>query len=265
MLGSVTFQVSRFDGAVWQSSDEAQLQGSLNGAPLLRTIIYAHGNWMTSENTRGRGAYAYQRLTQRASEPIRFIIYSWPSQRDGRPLRDVYEKADRSHTDTYYFAHLLARVPLETPLGLLGFSFGGRIVCGGLHLVNGGSLKGRVSPTWPSGRMVRVSLLAPAFDRTWLAENREYGKALNSIETLVNIYNSQDPVLRRFRFIDRIGTPTAAGFLGLTDPRATQPLQSDTRIVQYDCGPYAGSSHDEMNYYQNCCAYNTALDNVLGK
>lgn len=264
----VNFRVARYQAGCWQASDESQLSASFSAAPMMRTIVYAHGNWMTAENTRGRGSYVYTRVAQRAFEPVRFIIYSWPSQRDGRPIRDVYEKADRSNTDTFYFAHFLNRVPLETPLGILAFSFGGRVVCGGLHMVNGGQLEGRVAPAWPAPRLVRVSMLAPAFDRTWLASNQTYGLAMNSIDSLVNIYNSQDPVLRRFRFInrvDRLTSPIAAGFLGLSDPRATQPLQSDQRIRQYDCGPDVGSSHDEMNYYENCCAYNFAIENVLGR
>lgn len=265
-LEPVRFQVSRFECPTgWHTSDEAMLNESFASLPTMRTVVYAHGNWMTADNTVGRGCYVYNRASQRAVEPIRFIIYSWPSQRDGRPLRDLYEKAERSNTDTYYFAHLLSRVPESSALGILGFSFGGRVVGGGLHLVAGGTLDGRTSPTWSGQRQIHVSFVAPAFDRTWLAEGREYGLAMHNVEALVNIYNSRDPVLRRFRFIDYFSTPIAAGFSGLADPRATQPLQADARIAQYDCVEAVGTSHDEMNYYRKCCAYNIALDNVLGK
>lgn len=265
-LQPVKFEVNRFEcPAGWTSSDEAELASSFSQLPTMRTVVYAHGNWMTAENTVGRGSYVYNRASERADEPIRFIIYSWPSQRDGRPLRDLYEKADRSNADTFYFANLLSRIPESSPLGILGFSFGGRVVGGGLHLVAGGTFEGRTAPTWSSKRDVHVSFVAPAFDRTWLAAGREYGMAMQNVNELVNIYNSRDPVLRRFRFIDRVTTPIAAGFSGLADPRATQPLQADARIAQYDCGEVVGNSHDELNYYRKCCAYNIALDNVLGK
>lgn len=264
-LNPVTFRVLNFTGQAWQASSEGALQASFQSNPTMRTIIYAHGNWMTIDNARGRGSFVYNRLSQRAGEPVRFIIYTWPSQRDGGPIRDVYQKADRSNTDTYYFAQFLSRVPEESPLGILGFSFGGRVVVGGLHMVSGGSLDGRTSSVWPAPRKVRVSLVAPAFDRNWLAAGQAYGFAMNNIEALVNIYNSQDPVLRRFHFLDRLSTPIAAGFSGLNDPRATQPLQSDQRIEQFDCGCAVGSSHDEMNYYTHCAFYRRALDNVLGR
>lgn len=264
-INNVVFRVAQFNEQGWQSRDDQTLQASFQANPFTRTVIYTHGNWMTAENTRGRGSYVYNRISQRASEPIRFIIYSWPSQRDGRPIRDVYEKADRSNTDTFYFAHFLSRIPPETSLGIWGFSFGGRVVGGGLHMAAGGQLEGRRAPGWPEPRQVRVSLIAPAFDRNWLAAGQDYGLTLNNVDALVNIYNSQDPVLRRFRFLDRVSTPIAAGFTGLSDPRATQPLQADKRIEQFDCGPLVGNSHDEMNYYRYCCACVNAFDNVLGK
>ncbi|MGN6547314.1 MAG: alpha/beta hydrolase, partial [Aureliella sp.] len=240
-------------------------QASLIAAPQMRTVIYAHGNWMTAENARSRGTYIYRRASQRAAEPVRFIIYSWPSQREGRPVRDVYEKVDRADMETVYFANLLTRIPAETPLGLMAFSFGARVACGGLHLVNGGQLEGRTGPVWDIERHLHVSLVAPAFDRTWLAAGRPYGLAMNGMHSLVNVYNSRDPALKRFRFIDRMTSPIAAGFTGLADPRATQPLQADVRIRQFDCGPDVGTSHDEMTYYEQCCAYNIALDNALGR
>lgn len=265
-LAPVEFRTSRFHcESGWVTSDDQQLIASFSSAPTMRTVVYAHGNWMTADNALGRGCYVYNRTSQRAQESIRFIIYSWPSQRDGRPVRDVYEKAERSNVDTYYFAQLLSRVPESSPLGILAYSFGGRVVGGGLHLVAGGTLEGRTSPTWDGQRQIHISFVAPAFDRTWLVRDQEYGMAMQNVETLVNIYNSRDPVLRRFRFIDFFSTPIAAGFSGLADPHATRPLQADDRIAQYDCGEAVGTSHDEMNYYRKCNSYNIALDNVLGK
>lgn len=264
-LTPVTFRVSKWDGCRWIQSDQQQFTASFELRPTVRTVIYSHGNWMTYENGHCRATYVYGRVSQRAEEAIRFVAYTWPSQRTGRPVRDVYEKADRSNTDTYYFAHLLSSIPAESPLGIIGFSFGGRVVCGGLHMVSGGRLEGRNSPVWSTPRQVRLGLIAPAFDRTWLVANHPYGEAINSVDRVVNIYNSRDPVLRRFRFLDRVSAPIAAGFTGLADPRATEPLRSDERIRQFDCSDAVGSSHDEMTYYQKCCHYNILIDNVLGK
>ncbi len=47
-LQSVKFEVSRFQcGAGWTASDEQQLATSFTELPHMRTVVYAHGNWMT--------------------------------------------------------------------------------------------------------------------------------------------------------------------------------------------------------------------------
>ncbi|MFO1064365.1 MAG: hypothetical protein U0892_10925 [Pirellulales bacterium] len=261
----VAFQVSKLDSSGWKSITDGEFQGHLDADPGRRTAIYVHGNWMEAGNARNRGTYVYNRLSQRCEEPLRVILYSWPSQRDGRPIKDVLEKAARADVETYYFAHLLSRLPKDSPLGILGFSFGARVVGGGLHLANGGSFHGRSLTGLVEREHVRVSVVAPAFDRNWLMHNQPYGMAIQNVDSLVNVYNSRDPVLRRFRFIDSVTSPIAAGFSGLPDPRSTHPLAADAKIRQYDCSGCVGNSHDEMTYYRSCTYYNHAIDNVLGK
>jgi hypothetical protein len=265
-LSPVTFSVHRLEYDGWHAMNDATFTANLQATPAIRTVIYAHGNWMEYCNARERGSYVYKRLASRAEGPIRFIMYSWPSQRVTGPVRDILDKAERADVDTFYFSELLGRIPDQTPIGLLSFSFGARVICGGLHMANGGSLEGRRAlHPHPNRQEVRVSLIAPAFDRNWLGANQPYSMAIYNVESLINVYNSRDPALRRFRFIDRFSTPIAAGFTGLNDPRATQPLAADARIRQYDCSADVGTSHDEMTYYRHCCYYNIAIDNVLGK
>jgi Alpha/beta hydrolase of unknown function (DUF900) len=228
-----------------------------------RTIIYVHGNWMEHDNARERGLAIYKMLSKQTTDPIRMILFSWPSEREGRIAPDVREKANLAHIESCYLADFLKHVPQDRPLSLLGFSFGGAVISGTLQLLAGGSLDGRSLPqsaiAFPS---VRVSFIAPAFDRKQFLENGKYNRALQIVDRLVNLYNSQDPVLKRFRFIDR-GAPVAAGFLGL-DPHIGRPLQSDPKIVQYDCSKSAGRTHFELDYYKECAAIKHSLGNVLG-
>ena len=53
---------------------------------------------------------------------------------------------------------------------------------------------------------------ARAFDSSALAPGGKFSEAMKSIDHLVNLYNSRDPILRRFRFFDRQNEPVAAGF-----------------------------------------------------
>lgn len=144
----------------------------------------------------------------------------------------------------------------------MGFSFGGAVIAGTLHLLGGGALDGRALPhpiAYHSN--VRVSMVAPAFDRDQLGPGGKYELALMQADRLVNLYNSVDPVLKRFRFIDR-GSPEAAGFLGI-NARGGSRLLTAPNVVQYDCSRAAGRTHNEVDYYRNCPAVPTALKNVL--
>ncbi len=83
---------------------------------------------------------------------------------------------------------------------------------------------------------------------------------------MVNLYNSRDPVLRRFRFISRLGDPIAAGFRGfgpIYDPRSTSPLTANDIIEQYDCGSLVGNSHNEKTYYFECSYFGKGVQNLL--
>ncbi len=129
---------------------------------------------------------------------------------------------------------------------MIGFSFGGAVICGTLQLMAGGSLDCRTLPSpLIEHQNVRVSLVAPAFERHELNAGGDYEFALSRIDRLVNLYNSSDPVLKRFRFIDD-GSPVAAGFLGIS-ARGSHALGSHPTIVQYDCTRSAGERISRSN------------------
>lgn len=234
------------------------------------TVVYVHGNWMEWSNARERGLYVYQLLAAQTDRPIRLILFSWPSERDGRLAPDVRQKASLAHVESYYLADFLKHVPADRPIGMMGFSFGGAVICGTMQLLGGGCLDGRVLPQpIAAHRDFGVSLVAPAFDRNQLNQGGKYELALHQVERLVNLYNSSDPVLRRFRFIDR-GSPEAAGFLGINsgflgvNSGSGSRLSTHPNVEQYDCSRAAGRTHSEVDYYRNCPAFKTSLQNALG-
>lgn len=228
------------------------------------TIIYVHGNWMTESNSRDRALLIYRSIIRHCAPPIRFILFSWPSQRNGRPLQDIRSHAELANVEGLYFAWLLRHLSADQQVSLMGFSFGGKVVASGLHLDAGGQIRGYSLPPDPNPhRKYRVSLLAPAIDRTSLMQGREFGLALTKVDQLVNLYNSRDPVLKRFRFIDTFRDPVAAGFVGLALPAVTQPLTTQLDIRQFDCGQIVGATHSEESYYSNCPHVAKAMENLL--
>ncbi len=256
-------QVSSFVENCFQPSSLETLLTDPVALNAPRTIIYVHGNWMEWDNARDRGLIMYRALASRSCEPINLILFSWPSQRTQRRIRDVLEKADLADAHAYYFADFIQHLPASQPLSVMSFSFGGALTCGALHLVSGGTLQGRSLPTNPVHANIRLSLTAPAFGKSELGTCGKYSHALTQVERLVNLYNSNDPVLQRFRFVDNRKSP-AAGFSGI-DYGMNERLQGHPRIVQYDCKKGTGRSHYEVEYICNCTYFQHSIDNALGR
>lgn len=240
------------------------------------TIIYAHGNFMERCNARNRAFLIANQIAMHSHRPFRMLMLSWPSEKERRPLKDTYRNTQCSDTIAFYLGYLLRRLPPTEQVSIHGFSLGARVVTGGLHLDAGGCLIGRQLSNFPSvppqsanhatEHQYRVSLIAPAIDQSWLQQNNRMGLAMTEVAKLVNLYNSNDPVLRRYFFSDLSSRPLAAGFagfVGITDPRPSSPLAGQDRVFQYDCSRYLRNTHDERSYYRQCPAYVLAIRNLL--
>lgn len=265
-------EVNKWSGSRWVRSDVEQALPT-NGSGIL-TIIYVHGNFMERNNALERVRIVDRYLREQTDRPYRLLMLSWPSQRESKPLRDVLANAESAECQSLYLAWMLQHLRNEPQVSILGFSFGARAVTGGLHLDAGGALPGFVSPptsnTDPTMKY-RVGLVAPAMDRNWIEANGKHQLAMTHVESMVNLYNSRDPILRRFRFIDRLSRPIAAGFAGFTgiaalaDPRVTSPLAGQERIRQYDCGSVIGTTHSEKSYYAECPYFRRIIQHLLWK
>jgi hypothetical protein len=252
------------DGYRWPQSLQ-YLQNHIVEHPEQRVVFYVHGNWMPTADARARAMAVHQRLKCISqSDPICFIAFSWPSERREGFARDLIGKKTRLDADSLYFAQVIRSLQLQQPAGFIGYSFGAAILCGAQHLLGGGSLCSYRLDSLPPARLpADLSLIAPAFDRQDLTSRGKYHLAIQDHDSVFNLYNSMDPILKRFRFFDQDGSPTAAGFAGLMEPRSLQPLSEDSSIRQFDCRRI-GRTHAELDYLK-CALATGAFENVLGK
>ena len=267
-------KAQRFTQGCWQSDE---LENALvNDGRLV--IVYVHGNFMERENALERELILNDYIRRRAHRPYRLLMLSWPSAREPHPLRDVLENADSAECQGLFVGWLLERLGQDTEVSLLGFSFGARAVTGGLHFASGGTVPGYQydslsGPIVPENKY-RVALVAPALDRDWISSGGKHSRGMENVSGLINLYNSKDPILRRFRFIDRLSRPVAAGFAGfigiqsfenVSNPKATEPLMNSTKIRQFDCGSGIGTTHSERSYYAQCPYFQLVVDHLLGQ
>ena len=115
----------------------------------VETWVFVHGNQITAEMAIERGTRVYRSIRARRCKrglcrngPIRFVIYSWPTKRNTIRLIDAAIKTKRTNAESFYFGDFLSAIAGNGPLNIVGYSFGARVTCGGLHLLHGGCLEG---------------------------------------------------------------------------------------------------------------------------
>ncbi|MEM8735342.1 MAG: hypothetical protein AAGG44_14010, partial [Planctomycetota bacterium] len=71
------------------------------------TVVYVHGNWTSAVDARKRGWMVYNSLSRRASHHIRFIVFSWDSERHSGFARDVRDKRAQLNLESLRLASVL--------------------------------------------------------------------------------------------------------------------------------------------------------------
>jgi Alpha/beta hydrolase of unknown function (DUF900) len=233
----------------WRASQLTDYFASLQDGK--KTVVFVHGNRNDHAWAVRNGQSVYEALVRQAPtvEPFRFVIYAWPADQIRGPVRDARYKTQVANGETYRFAWCLAQTPANVPVGLVSFSLGGRVVTGGLHLLAGGSLHGKALPAGDRPAM-RSVCIAPAFDHDWLSQQRYYGQAINTLDTMRVFFNSCDPVLKRYQKLDRCGDAEALGYAGLCGYLG----ESAARYCESDASRYVGKTHELKQYL-----YHTAI------
>jgi hypothetical protein len=216
--------------------------------PQQTTCFFVHGNRLSAGDARRIGIDFARRLGY-GSQPFRFVIWSWPSDRVLGPIRDARIKASRADVEGYYLASVLAQLPPTADVSLVGWSFGARAITGGLHLLGGGRFAGNaIDRVGEPAVRPRVVLMAAAVPRGWLLPQGANGLAPLQVEQMTLLFNPRDPALKHFPFVFHPGRPAALGFEGI----ATGQLGPAGNLVQqYNVSGAAGRTHAMVRYTQS--------------
>lgn len=238
------------DKKAWDKSSIETLVGDTN--PAKTTLFYFHGNRVSVGYAIESGSLIYQQVRDAIpwEGPLRFVIWSWPSDRICGPLRDFRVKAMRADVDALFLAGVLNRMPRQVPVSILAYSFGARIVTGGLHLQGGGELLGNKlrRENVNSMRPVRTVFCAAAVHQDWLYFGGKQNRACSQMNKFLVLYNSLDPLLMHYRYLEKNSQPAAMGFAGLEQGRL-----ADQSVVfhQRDVRDQVGLSHSESRYFSS--------------
>lgn len=209
------------------------------------TVIYVHGNRVDCGYCKSHGLAMYRSIASKRQddEPLRFIIWSWPSSQIRGQIRDYQVKAARTKQVGWQLAWAIDQVPAETPLAIVGYSFGARVTTGALHLLGGGRLGSleldRRHATRPP---IRAALVAAALDASWIRPGGYHGRALEQVDRLLLVNNHLDPAMRFYH----LAMETGARPLGFGGSGGLGPFAS--RVQAVDVTGAVGRHHAIEEY-----------------
>ena len=218
--------------------------------PAVPTSVFIHGNRAGHQRAVRMGSDLYRELAKHAGDrPFRFVIWSWPADRiRGRNRYDVRVKAARSDVQSYYLARWVERIDPDVPLGMMGYSFGARVITGALHVLAGGRVAGRALAECPGATRVpvRAVLVAAALDSDWLLPGRRNGLALSRLDRVLITRNGCDPVLRWYPLMYHRHGPQALGYAGPACPGRLGDDQQKLDVLGMSCS--VGKAHEWICY-----------------
>jgi hypothetical protein len=228
----------------WMPSD---MQSVIGNDPGMSTVIFVHGNRLTAWDAKSEGLRVYRKMACQnpAGPAIRFVIFSWPSAQISGPLRDVREKAARTGPAGCQLAWVIDQFPSDTPMTLVGFSFGARIITGALHVLGGGSLGHCcLELQHPGRRPADVVLMAAAVHSDWLCPGHCHGMAMTQVNQMLLVNNCNDTAMKYYRFVSKYGRPQALGYCG---PTCIDPVGA-SKIVERNASRWVGNEHNLFCY-----------------
>lgn len=244
--------VTRYDDCVgFRRADMRELVESLQpGAPV---CILSHGSFVSWQDVQVESRESWKWLHHACpGQPIQIIYFSWPSDRPPFSLviqLDVNRLGRRAGRNGFYMASLVQQIPSECPICLIGHSHGTRVIASALHLTAGGSVDGYVLAPGPYPQhRLRAVFAASALDHKWLNPDERYGRALCSVECVLNLKNSCDPAL----LIYPLRHPFSCGALGFTGVKKKDRSRmgaGNCKIQDLDLTQEIGVGHYWPNYF----------------
>ena len=236
---------------------EQMLASQIPGAP---TCVLVHGSFTRMQDVWPDAECTYNWLRNACPQtPINFIYYTWPSEGPFAilphnylttlvPNLDFGILGHRAELNGFYVADLIGALPPTTTVSLIGHSLGARAVVSSLHLLGGGTVRGKArwNPT-DGGHRIRVVLAAAAIEHDWLNPGDRFGCALNRAECLLNLRNECDLALALYP-LRRPFSSRALARTGFTSKDQRQLGERLVQVSEVDVTPLIGKAHGWPSY-----------------
>ena len=232
-------------GRIWENRTLEDFTSTL--APGQPVLIYIHGNQTDTQEAIWHGLQTLRCLP--AMPQARLVVFDWPAQRISPLLRVEFgTKAVYADYQGFYLAQVLSQMSGETPILLVGHSFGCRTVLSALHLMSGGSYAGRTldldSTAKPEALNLMLVLVAAATNYTDFVPNGVFSQAPKMAKQIRVVKNPMDPALKFYPMMGvRAPLPEAMGKVGPSTYGMAPEEQSKVRVL-----PVMLQSHSYLQY-----------------
>jgi len=254
------FEYLRYDQEGTASrGNEKEFHASLHKAAPI--CVAVHGSFVSWNSVATDGFMTAKWLRKAAPDrPLNVVLFSWkstgpftmttvPLVLSALPQVDTELLGRRSAFVGLYLGRLIADLPAGHPVTLFGHSHGCRSVSSALHALGGGQVQGYVLADRPKHkRRIRAILAAAAMDHHWLNPGQRYGRAIDVAETVVNLRNHRDTVLRIYALRHPLSNKALAN-VGFTYQDRILMGQRSERVLELDVSEVVGSNHGWPYYY----------------
>ncbi len=227
--------------------------------PQRPVCFVVHGSFVTMESllVDAVGATRWLRAGAGGDARAELVFFHWPSGGvttliPGRPLTaiapaiDVVELGKRADQNGAYLRQLMAQIAGGRNVGLVGHSYGCRVIAAALQQLAVCCL--RPVGAWQGPGHIRAVFAAAAIEHDWLNPGARFGGMLDRVDGLVNLRNRYDPILKlfplRYPFASR-----ALGVSGFTPKDRAVNGHRSCRVVDLDVSALIGPRHVWWKYY----------------
>ncbi len=229
-------QCAQYDGCEYRRRTLDELSSEILAAPDIKTVFYVHGNFTDLGWSLQRGCEVYRRLFRgRACRaPVRFIIWSWKSEREAGPIVDFSVKSRRAVEEGANLVSVVNQLQPSHPV-VIGYSLGCQVVLSGL-----------TQPDQTPHTMWSVGLIAPALECDFDRQLCLFPLNTSEISELNVFTNARDRALKYAGLRCRI---KRCGNSGLNQHTMVPWLAlGDVTPVVWDIGCEVGRQHSINDY-----------------
>ncbi|MEI6635133.1 MAG: alpha/beta hydrolase [Planctomycetota bacterium] len=254
------FEVERRLDGRWVPADLTELLAE-PGRPL---VFFIHGNRYETSDAKTQGVALARRLGSQSSSAAspRTIIFSWPSQQQGRLIASSRDTYRRSYSDGHYLARLLCDVNPAQPVAIIGYSFGSTIAVSAIEdLVEAQHDPAHGVAPWV-GRPGRTHLVlvAPAIRADSLAPRGRFASAAAGIDRLTLVINTRDLALRMFPHLEPHMGTDALGAVGMP----SRWLPGGVEFAATDAAGIVGRKHAFPLYLESASLARRIASGAVG-